>query len=80
MMGQVVIPCKWNRVSIFSEDLAMVQDANYLFGFIDKNGQVVIPCKWINAFNFSEGVAWVMADNGKEFLINETGQVVEVLK
>ena len=37
--GKVVIPCQWKNVGFFSEGMAVVVDANDMYGFIDKTGK-----------------------------------------
>ena len=46
---------KWQKQEDFYEGLASVEDANGMYGFIDKTGKVVVPCQWKWAWRFSEG-------------------------
>lgn len=57
--GTLVIPCVWQRVYSFSEDLAAVQDSSGKWGYIDKGGSLVIPCRWTSARSFTRGTAAV---------------------
>ncbi len=43
----------------FSYNLALVQNQNGLFGYINPEGQEVIPCKYTSATSFYQGVAIV---------------------
>jgi hypothetical protein len=75
---KVVIPCKYDFVSYFSEGLAMVR-LNGKAGFIDKIGKEVITLKYDNAWSFSEGMALVKLKSKCGF-IDKTGKEVIPLK
>lgn len=61
MRVREVLPCKYDSIDNFSEDLALVidYDKEYSCGFIDKNGKIVIPFLYDSAFGFSSGLAYV---------------------
>ena len=71
---------KWKYTGDFIEGLALVQDANGKWGFIDKTGKVVIPCKWNEAWDFDEGKACVRDANGNYYHIDKTGKVVKTVE
>ena len=79
--GQEIIPCKYeeiwsfdNELLRFYEDLAPVKRGKK-YGFINKEGLEVIPCKYDNANSFAEGFAWVVLDKKITF-IDKTGKEV----
>ncbi len=76
MTGAEVIPCKWDKASIFSEGLACVADDSGKYGFIDKTGTLKISHKWNDADDFSEGLACISDDSGKYGFIDKTGAEV----
>jgi hypothetical protein len=59
----------------FSEGLAAVQDANGLFGFIDRTGAFAIPAQYDYVLPFSEGLAAVL-EGDKVGYINRRGEMV----
>ena len=71
---KIVIPCKYDFTSKFSEGLAAVV-LNGKWGFIDKNGNEVIPLIYDKALNFSRGLAAIKKD-GKWGFIDKTGNEV----
>ncbi len=77
--GEVAIPCVWDNVENFYEDLAAVKDSSDKWGFINKKGNLVIPCKWGNGWpnhiHFSEGLAIVQDNSGKWIFIDKKGDV-----
>ena len=74
--GEVIIPCQWNMIDSFHEGLALVMDACWKWGFIDKTGKIVIPCLWESAKSFSNGLANVKDVNGKFGYIDTSGKIV----
>ena len=77
-LGELVIPCQWDKARQFFEGLARVEKLGK-WGYIDKTGKLVIPCRWDNAFDFSEGLAWVQRDgkrDGKWGVIDKSGNEV----
>ncbi|MGA3014483.1 MAG: WG repeat-containing protein [Bacteroidales bacterium] len=56
--GKIIIPCIYDEVHSFSEELACT---NYLglYGFIDKSGKGIIPFIYARAYSFNEGLALV---------------------
>jgi hypothetical protein len=76
--GKVVVPCKYERVWFFSEEIAAV----YLdgkWGYIDVNGKEITPYKYDDFDSFSEGLARVNL-NGKWGYIDKTGNEVVPFK
>ncbi|MCX7696935.1 MAG: WG repeat-containing protein, partial [Bacteroidales bacterium] len=71
---KIVIECKYDMVSSFSEGLALVQ-LNGKYGFIDKSGKEVITFKYDVAYDFSEGLARVIL-NKKWGFIDKSGKEV----
>ena len=69
-----VVENKYIYVGQFVEGLAVVQNRNELWGYINKKGEEVIPCKFSKAYDFSEGMALVMGSAGYYGYINETGE------
>ncbi|GAB1373792.1 hypothetical protein MASR1M46_06730 [Bacteroidales bacterium] len=67
--------------SLFSDGLALIQNEDGLFGFVDSKGNIAITPQYSEAFSFSEGVAIVRTDDGersKWIVINKKGE--ELLK
>lgn len=62
--GQVVIPCVYEYVMNFSEELACVKQ-NGMYGYINKSGLLEIPFDYVYANSFFEGVAIVSTDGGE---------------
>ena len=73
--GTLVIPCTWQRVYSFSEDLAVVQAADGKWGYVNKDGEVVIPCRWASARSFTRGEAAVEDASGTFFHIDKQGNL-----
>lgn len=71
--GTLVIPCVWQRVFTFSEDLAAVQDSSGKWGYINRNGELVIPCRWVSARSFTRGTAAVEDAAGVFYHIDQQG-------
>lgn len=63
------------KIEAFSDGLAAVQNADGLWGYIDKTGEIVIPCEWERAGAFSNGIASV-EKNMKYGCINTAGQLI----
>ena len=75
MNEKIVIPAKYDYVSMtFSEGLGHVR-LNDKWGYIDKTGTEVIPCQYDGANDFSEGLAAVEL-NGKYGYIDKSGTLV----
>lgn len=55
--GELVIPCKWNKLDSFVDGISRVKGDNNKYGYIDTKGNIVIPCKFDFANNFFEGKA-----------------------
>ena len=72
--GNEIIPCKYDSIQDFSEELAAVM-LNGKWGFIDKTGKEAIPCKYDAADSFHEGAAKVKFEE-REFNIDKTGNEV----
>ena len=68
---KIVIPCKYDFTSKFSEGLAAVK-LNEKYGFIDKTVREVIPCRYDEVTDFIEGLAKVKLDD-KEGVIDRFG-------
>lgn len=60
----------------FSEGLEAVENADGLYGFIDKTGKQVIPCQYQDVRIFSEGLAAVENANELWGFIDKTGKQV----
>ncbi len=71
--------CLLLAASAAGQELTLVQDATYKYGFIDKQGNTVIPCKYDYAGSFSEGLALVEL-NGKWGFIDKQGNTVNSFK
>lgn len=69
------LPEGWYTRDAFHEGLALVENDQGLFGFIDHTGTLAIPCQWGKAESFSEGVARVWED-GKCGFIDTAGKIV----
>lgn len=68
---------KYKLVGEFKEGLALVQNLNRLYGYINEQGEEVIPCQYYGASGFSEGLACVLPKYGAAYqYINGTGEVV----
>jgi len=61
--GEIVIPCKYDKVWDFFSEWTAVK-LNGKWGYIDKTGKEVIPLKFDNVFEFDGRVAYVKF-NGK---------------
>jgi len=78
MWGTELIPCKYDQVTCFSEDLAAVNIGGYYdkdeeftggkWGYVNKKGEVVVPIEYTSAENFVNGAAKVKKD-GKVFML-----------
>ena len=69
---EIIIPCKYDVATPFSEGLAAVV-LNNKYGFIDKEGKDVIPLKYdLISSSFSEGLVSVML-KGKWGFIDKNG-------
>ena len=73
----IVIPPKYNECQSFSDGLAVVQDNNELWGFIDKTGRYVIePMFRHEPFSFYSGYAKVKDKEERVHFIDKTGKIV----
>jgi hypothetical protein len=70
--GKVVVPCKYERLWLFSEEVAAVY-LNGKWGYLDVNGKEITPCKYDDFNSFSEGLAAVKL-HGKWGYIDKTGK------
>lgn len=75
LCGSALAEGGYKSIAPFSEGLAPVQDADGLWGYIDKTGTLVIPCEYENAYAFDGGVAGVRKDR-KYGCIDAAGQTV----
>ena len=71
--GKEVVPCVYDVVASFNEELAVVCK-NDKWGFVNTKGELAIPCTYDFAFDFSEGLATIRK-NGKYGFIKE-GKIV----
>ena len=60
----------------FAENgLALVQDDEEKYGYIDETGEYAIASQFVSAGDFAtNGLAWVESENGKYSYIDETGK------
>lgn len=72
--GQLVIPCKYQDASHFSNGVVKVK-YNNKYGFINKQGETVIPFKFDNVDDFSNGMA-KLTQNEKVGFINLKGNII----
>ncbi len=79
--GNLVIECRFERASGFSEGLAPVQVADK-WGYIDRTGEIAIEPQFEYAFPFREGRAWVRIGGNagctRAACIDRTGTLVVV--
>lgn len=73
--GNIVVPCKYDEISDFSEGLAAVKKGE-LWGYINKKGKEVVPYKYKEVNDFSEGLAAVCNEDGLWGYINKKGEEV----
>ncbi len=74
--GRVIVPCVYDNILPFFQDLARVSQ-NRRYGYINRRGQVVIPIKFGEAYSFSHGLAAVsLQPEGLMGFINQNGQKV----
>lgn len=76
--GNEIVPCTYDDVGDFHNNMAWVENHDWKYGYIDNMGELVIPCKYKRAQDFSEGFAWVN-DNGSWRCIDSNGKVVFTL-
>ena len=73
----IVIPPKYKDCQNFSDGMAVVQDNNELWGFIDKTGKYIIEPMFTNMpSSFCSGYAKVKDKAGQVHFIDKTGKVV----
>ena len=75
--GHLVIsrPDGWIARGDFHEGLALVENDQGLYGYIDQTGALAIPFQWEKADSFSEGMAQVWQD-GKCGFVNTAGEII----
>ena len=71
----IFLPEGWNARGDFRDGMALVENDQGLYGYIDQTGALVIPFQWEKADAFSEGIAQVWQD-GKCGFIDQTGALV----
>ncbi|MEM9119747.1 MAG: WG repeat-containing protein, partial [Cyanobacteria bacterium P01_F01_bin.56] len=64
--GQVVVPIKYDYISLHSECIAVVQ-RNGRYGAIDLDGNVVIPLRYSYLGEFHEGLAVAQKHEGEKY-------------
>lgn len=57
--GNEVIPCRYELINDFCDDVAVVKGNNGKYGVVDIQGNEIAPCKFDFIENFSDGVAFV---------------------
>lgn len=77
--GNEIVPCTYDNVGDFHNNMAWVENHDWKYGYIDNMGELIIPCKYKRAQDFSEGLAWVN-DNGPWRCIDNNGKVVFTLE
>lgn len=74
---QMVIPVSFKAACPFSEELAAVENADGLWGFIDTKGKLVIPYTFTySPGRFSTGLAKVQGADGKYGYVNKENKMV----
>jgi hypothetical protein len=71
--GKFILPCEYEDVGSFKEDLCPVK--NKKWGFVDKNKKLIIPFQYDYASGFSYGLARVKQKDKVGF-INHAGKVI----
>lgn len=72
-----VLEKSWKNIGQYSEGLCPVQDnANGLWGYVDKSGEYVIKPTYYDAYPFSEALAAVKNKKGTFDFIDKTGKIV----
>ena len=56
--------------------MALVENEQHRYGYIDKTCKEVIPCQWEWSYGFSEGLARTSNDELKMGYIDKKGRVV----
>lgn len=72
--GDLIIPCIYDRVGLFSEGLINVESEGK-WGFIDYSGKMIIKNIYDEAGYFSEGLASV-AVSGKYGYVDQAGNII----
>ena len=75
---QIIIPCIYEHVAEFSDNLAKVK-LNGKYGFINRKGKQIIPCEYDDAFSFHNNLAAVKL-NCKWGFIDKTGECITSFK
>lgn len=76
-----VLEKSWKKIGQYSEGLCPVlDDANGLWGYVDKSGEYVIKPSYYEAHPFSEDLAAVKNKNGVFDFIDKTGKIVLATK
>ena len=74
--GEVIIPCKYDRVEEFCEGIAKVCYSDK-WGLIDTTGQEFVLCTYKTITDFNEnGIAIVENSDGKWGVIDKTGKCI----
>ena len=74
--GDVIVPCEWNSVGVFEEEVCRVVNEQGLYGYINRRGINVIPCKWQYATDFDNGIAVVRDERENNGCINKDGEII----
>lgn len=74
--GEIIIPCKWDKVDAFYEGLAAVADGSGKEGFLDMKGNRVIPCTWKCVSSFMDGMTIVQDSKDRYGVINRFGDII----
>ena len=76
MENKILVPFKYDQLSYFSEDLAVVKSGKF-FGAIDRKGATAVPAKWDFITAFKNSVAVVKKDNGFGLISNSATILVD---
>ncbi len=75
-----VIKCKYTYGYDFHEGLALVQNDQYLCGYIDCEGKEIVPFKYTHGSDFHEGLALVRNNQFFWGYINKEGKEISQFK
>ena len=76
--GKVLCKCKYDRIDVFSEGIAVVKQGEK-YGFINTSGKLISKCQWDVAEEFYNGMAKVKKGKNypyKEGFINTRGELI----
>lgn len=73
--GEMILPCKYNRIGSFSDGLVAVKDEESRCGFADLEGNIVIPCQYESVGYYSDGLARISKGDSCAY-INRDGEIV----